>query len=235
MTLSINHLTCGYGRGIVLDDISFEVSRGEVLTVLGPNGVGKTTLLRSLVGLLPVRSGSIVIDGKDVTSTSAVRRYRDHRIAWVPEGRGLFASLTVHENIMLALTTRQLRERARPMDELLQLFPAMSNWMHRDVATLSGGEQQMVAIARALISRPEVLLLDEPSLGLAPKIVAQIFETVLSEAKDLAIVLVEQNIDLGLRHSTKAVVVSEGHIVLSGTGEELRNNPNTLSAYIAHS
>lgn len=232
MTIRVTDLSCGYGPNPVLQDVSLNVPSGQVMSVLGSNGAGKTTLLRTLIGLLPSKTGKIEIDGVDCTTSAATGRYRRNRISWVPEGRGLFAGLSVRDNIDLALQTREQRERAMTMEEIAAILPEVPAWLDRDVASLSGGQQQMVALARAFVSRPRVLLLDEPSLGLAPKIVASIFSTIVEVSPDMAVLLVEQNVELGLAKSHYAAVIGDGRIVLEGQSAELQKRPETLRALL---
>lgn len=231
--LKVDHLTCGYDGRPLLSDISLEVRQGEMLTILGPNGAGKTTLLTTLVGLLPAINGTVVADGRDVTATTAVKRARDHGIAWVPEGRRLFNGMSVTDNLMLGCFRRRADERREILAEVFELFPKLRDLRDRDVANLSGGEQQMVAIGRALAMKPRVLLLDEPSLGLAPMIVDLIFESLMRQLHEFAVVLVEQNVEIGLHHATHAMVLDGGRVALHGPAQDLRDDPSVRDAYFA--
>ena len=231
--LKVDHLTCGYDGRPLLSDISLEVRQGEMLTILGPNGAGKTTLLTTLVGLLPAINGTVVADGRDVTATTAVKRAREHGIAWVPEGRRLLNGMSVTDNLMLGCFRRRADERREILAEVFELFPKLRDLRDRDVANLSGGEQQMVAIGRALAMKPRVLLLDEPSLGLAPMIVDLIFESLMRQLHEFAVVLVEQNVEIGLHHATHAMVLDGGRVALHGPAQDLRDDPSVRDAYFA--
>jgi len=217
----------------LLTGVTFEVKQGEMLAVLGPNGAGKTTLLSTLVGLLPTLGGRISCDGRDVTTTDPVRRARDHGIAWVPEGRRLFKGMSVTDNLALGCYRSRSDQRQKILDEVFELFPKLGMLRHRDVANLSGGEQQMVAIGRALAMRPKVLLLDEPSLGLAPLVVDLIFESLVQQLGGFAVVLVEQNVEIGLHHASHAMVLDGGRVALQGTAADLRNDEAIRVAYFA--
>jgi branched-chain amino acid transport system ATP-binding protein len=231
--LKVEGLACGYNGRALLTSVDFEVGDGEMLAVLGPNGAGKTTMLSTLVGLLPTLGGRVTVDGADVTATTAVRRARDHRVAWVPEGRRLFNGMSVLENLALGCYRAKADARQRTIDDVLRVFPMLGALRHRDVATLSGGEQQMVAIGRALAMRPRVLLLDEPSLGLAPLVVDAIFDSLVDRLADLAVVLVEQNVEVGLHHATHAVVLEGGSVALRGSAAELRADAAVQRTYFA--
>ncbi len=231
--LRLEGLACGYGGRPVLEGIELTVGEGEVLAVLGPNGAGKTTLLSTLVGLLPVLGGTMSVADVDVTGVDPVALARRHRVAWVPEGRRLFGGMTVMENLSLGSVGAPAADRRERVEEMIEVFPKLDSLRQRDVATLSGGEQQMVAIARALIMQPRVLLLDEPSLGLAPLVVEQIFESLLPRLSDVAVVLVEQNVEVGLQHASHGIVLEGGRIALSASAGELRDAPEVQASYLS--
>jgi len=231
--LKVEGLACGYSGRPLLTGIDIDVRSGEMLAILGPNGAGKTTLLSTLVGLLTAIDGKIVVDGADVTRTAAVKRARDHGIAWVPEGRRLFPGMSVMENLALGGTRLPADQRDLVVDNVLAIFPQLGSMLRRDVVNLSGGEQQMVAIGRALAMRPRVLLLDEPSLGLAPIVVDTIFDSLMEQLSDLAVVLVEQNVEIGLHHATQGMVLENGQVALAGPAAELRSNDAVRQAYFS--
>ncbi len=233
--LAVAGLTGGYGSGIVLEDISLEVGRGETVSVVGPNGAGKTTLLRAIYGRIQIRSGNVTLDGEDLLKLEGHQVAR-RGVAHVPEGRGLFPNMSVVENLMVGgILTSDVAERRRREELTYELFPILQSRRNQTVSTMSGGEQQMVAIGRALMSSPRLLLLDEPSLGLAPKVVDSIFESLarLREAEpDLAILLVEQRVVEGLEFSHRGYVLEAGHVVLSGESSKLIGDPHLQAAFL---
>jgi branched-chain amino acid transport system ATP-binding protein len=229
--LKIDGLSVTFGPARALDDVSLSVARNEILTVVGANGAGKSTLMRAVMGLAPVLAGSIDFEGR------SIRRLPTHRIAnsgiaLVPEGRGPLRQLTVRENLRLGAFARRWDAAARgDVDEALERFPALGARMSQLAGTLSGGEQQMLVIARALMSRPKLLLLDEPSLGLAPLMVARVFETIASlRAMNVAVVIVEQNAHVALQLADRAYVLENGKIVLEGT--DLLGDPRVQEAFL---
>lgn len=233
LLLSVSDLNVFYGDAQALWDISFQVQEGEAYSIIGSNGAGKSTILKTISGLLPPSSGQVEFIGSRVDGANA-NTMVELGISLVPEGRGLFSTLTVLENLELGAFTK----RARPlMGETLQwvteLFPIVKSRESQLAGKMSGGEQQMVAIGRALMSRPKLLMLDEPSLGLAPLIVKTIFEIIktLNEQK-VTILLVEQNIHQALKIAHRAFVLKTGRITLMGKGEELLADPEIQKAYM---
>jgi branched-chain amino acid transport system ATP-binding protein len=233
LALSIDDLRVSYGGIAAVKGISLEVARGEIVTLIGANGAGKTSTLKSVVGLVPARSGEIKLFGQSLRGVPT-HRIVERGVALVPEGRAIFGNLTVSENLELgAFLKREPVERSRRLERVLKLFPRLAERMAQEAGTLSGGEQQMLAIGRALMSDPKLLLLDEPSLGLAPKLVEQIFEAIIEIAKGgLTILLVEQNTRLALETAARAYVLVTGEIVLAGPCAELRQDPRIKGAYL---
>ncbi len=221
--LEVEGISTIRGRVQVLWDVSLTVRRGETVAIVGPNGAGKTTLVGSITGLVPPKSGRIRINGTDVTALSPEKRV-GHRIALVPERRGIFAPLTVRENLLMGAYARRAK-RAQldaDLDDVFGLFPALVRYRDAIAGSLSGGEQQMVAIGRALMAKPELLLLDEPSLGLAPKVRAENFGALARLAeRGVTILLVEQNLRLAARICGRAYLMQRGRIVGTETSEEL--------------
>jgi branched-chain amino acid transport system ATP-binding protein len=220
--LSVDGITVGYGAVIALRDVSLEVGRGEIVAALGPNGAGKTTLLRTLAGALRPKRGSVAFDEATLTGLApeaVVRR----GVALVPEGRRVFPALTVEENLAIGGIARQDRDALRAdTDRWLGRFPILGERVHQLAGTLSGGEQQQLAIARALMSRPRLLLLDEPSLGLAPIFVDRIFELIAElRSEGVTVLVVEQNVHRALEVADRAYVLSVGHVVASGATDQL--------------
>jgi branched-chain amino acid transport system ATP-binding protein len=233
--LSIKGLRSGYGKIEVLHDVALDVAQGQIVTLIGANGAGKTTLLKTISGLLRPSAGSITFEGKSIV------RYPPHKIvelgiSHVPEGRAILKRMTVIDNLRMGAYVRNDSEIAEDIEAALARFPLLSERRLQIAGTLSGGEQQMLAIGRALVARPRLLLFDEPSLGLAPKIVSQIFLT-LRELKNegKTILLVEQNARQALRAADDGYVLERGRIIYSGSGEELLNMPEVQRTYLGQS
>lgn len=220
-------ITSGYGEGIVLHEVSFSLTAGESLAVLGRNGVGKSTLMLSLLGHIPLRSGTISVRGVDITNAPPHQRV-SAGLGWVPQGRECFPSLTVDEHLVIAA-----RKGPWNRDRVYGLFPRLRERIKNMGNQLSGGEQQMLAIGRALMAKPRMLMLDEPSTGLAPQIVEQIFG-ILADLKraGTAVLIVEQNAYLTLQHADRAYVLENGEIALSGTAAELSADPRVRAIYL---
>ena len=232
--LEVAGLDAGYGDVQVLWDVSLQIRPGEAVALIGSNGAGKTTLLRAISGVIPAGRGRIAFRGQDLTRVTPDRRVQAG-IAHVPEGRQLFAGMTVCENLLMGAYTRAASraELARDLEEVMALFPVLSDRQHQLAGTLSGGEQQMCAIGRGLMARPRLLLLDEPSLGLAPVMVKLIFET-LQRVNDTGttIMLVEQNVPRALQLSHRGYVLENGRLVLEGTRGALLASPHVKQAYL---
>lgn len=231
--LEVRHLKVWYGVTEVLRDVSFEVPAGRIVALLGGNGSGKTTIINTLSGLLRPRAGDIVFDGADVAG-----RPSDHMvkvgIVQVPQGREVFASMTVHENLELGAATRRDRAGIRAdVERMYELFPHIANRRGQRAGSLSGGEQQQVAIGRALMARPKLLLMDEPSVGLSPIIVDMVVETVKElHARGLTILIVEQNVGVAAAVAQDAFVLKDGAIAFTGDAPGLIDNPEVLSSYL---
>jgi branched-chain amino acid transport system ATP-binding protein len=232
--LSVRDLHAAYGSIRVLHGVSLDVTRGGVTTVLGANGAGKTTLLRAICGMVS-RQGQVVFDGAriDGMSTPDIARAG---IAHVPEGRGTFAPLTTEENLKLGAYTRRDADVLGDFERIYTYFPRLRERRHQQAGTLSGGEQQMLAIGRALMMRPKLLVLDEPSFGLAPLIVQEIFRIMrkINDEQQVSVLLVEQNASLALEFADAALVLETGHVVTSGKPEELANNEEVRRAYLGY-
>ncbi len=232
--LSIRNLRVNYGAITALRGISLEVRQGDIVTLIGANGAGKTTTLRAISGLLRASGGEIVCQGQDITRLAAHEIVK-LGVSQVPEGRMIFANLTVLENLMMgAYLQRDRRVIEREMEHVFGLFPRLQERQKQVAGTLSGGEQQMLAIGRALMSRPKFLMLDEPSLGIAPLLVKTIFEKIaeINREQGLTILLVEQNANLALEISRFGYVLETGQIMLGDTSAALRENPKVRAAYL---
>ncbi|WPG36946.1 ABC transporter ATP-binding protein [Variovorax sp. EBFNA2] len=232
--LKIESVKVSYGAIEAVKGVSLEVRAGEVVTIIGANGAGKSTLLKSIVGLEPVAEGRVLIDGKDCTQVPAHQRV-GLGVALSPEGRGVFPDQTVRENLMLGAYSRRSDKAfvERAIEREFVRFPRLKEREHQLSGTLSGGEQQMLAIARALMSEPRLLLLDEPSLGLAPLIIKDIFDAIRQlRSSGLTILLVEQMAKQALGVADRAYVLETGCITLEGSGRELLDNPKVKSAYL---
>jgi branched-chain amino acid transport system ATP-binding protein len=231
--LEVRNLNVWYGVTEVLRDVSFEVATGRIVALLGGNGSGKTTILNTLSGLLRPRAGSILFDGTDVAGNPSDRMVKSG-IVQVPQGREVFATMTVNENLELGAATRHDKAQIRTdLDAVYDLFPHLKERRSRRAGALSGGEQQQVAIGRALMARPRLLLMDEPSVGLSPIIVDSVIETVRTlHARGLTILIVEQNVGVAAAVAEDAYVLKDGAIAFKGDAPALINNPEVLSSYL---
>ena len=231
--LEVKQLEVYYGVIRALAGISFEVKEGEIVTLIGANGAGKTTTMQSVVGLIPKRSGEVIFDGHDISKTPC------HKIVHlgmtqVPEGRRIFQELSVYENLMMgAFTNKDKASFKRDIESIYTRFPRLAERRNQIAGTLSGGEQQMLAMGRAIMSHPKLLMLDEPSMGLSPLLVDQVFEIIKDINRDgTTVLLVEQNAGKSLAISDRAYVLENGNIVLSGTGKELAASEMVRKAYL---
>ena len=231
--LKIEDLYVSYGMINAIKGVSFEVNEGEVVSLIGANGAGKTTILHTITGLLKPKSGSVMFEGKELTTTPA------HEIvklgmAHVPEGRRVFADLSVYDNLMLgAYTRKDKNEIAKTLEMVYERFPRLEERKKQIAGTLSGGEQQMLAMGRALMSKPRIILMDEPSMGLSPLFVNEVFDIIKKiSASGTTVLLVEQNAKKALSISDRAYVLETGKIVLSGDAHELMNNDSVKKAYL---
>jgi branched-chain amino acid transport system ATP-binding protein len=230
--LSVQNLTISYGNISAVKGISFEVYEGEIVTLIGANGAGKSSTLRGISGIVPYQ-GVISYQGRDLSGIPA-DRIVGLGIAQVPEGRGIFGNLTVQENLKLATWQRKDKaEVASDFERVYQIFPRLKERLTQLSGTLSGGEQQMLAVGRALMSRGKILLLDEPSMGLAPVLVRDIFKVLMEiNRSGTTILLVEQNANMALRLASRGYVLETGNIILTGTGQELLGDPRVREAYL---
>jgi len=221
-----------YGNIAALQGVSMTVDQGEIVTLIGANGAGKSTTLKTISGLIHPRQGTVTFEGRDISRTAAHRLVREG-IGHAPEGRRIFTRMTVYENLLMGAFTRDLKTVGPDIDRVMTLFPRLRERTHQLGGTLSGGEQQMLAIGRAMMSQPRVLLLDEPSLGLAPILVSQVFETIQEiNALGTTVVLVEQNALQALSIAHRAYVLQTGRVVLSGPAAEVKENESVRSAYL---
>jgi branched-chain amino acid transport system ATP-binding protein len=231
--LELQDLNVYYGAIHALKNVNFKVNQSEVVTLIGANGAGKTTTLRTISGLKKPTSGSVVLDGKDITATSTQDRVK-MGISHSPEGRRVFPTMTVLENLELGAYLRRDRaEIAKDLKMVYEHFPILADRKKQSAGTLSGGEQQMLAIGRALMSRPKILFLDEPSMGLAPILVKEIFNTLKDiNSQGTTLLLVEQNANMALKIANRAYVLETGSIVMEGSAQELANDPRVKKAYL---
>jgi len=222
-----------YGKIQALKGIDFEVHEGEICTVIGSNGAGKSTLMMTIFGTPRARNGQIIYNGKDITQTPT-HQIAHLGIAQSPEGRRIFPRMTVLENLQMGATVNNLKNLDEDLPKVFKLFPRMEERKGQRAGTLSGGEQQMLAIGRAMMARPKLLLLDEPSLGLAPIVVSQIFSAIkaLNQEQGTTVLLVEQNAFHALKLAHRAYVMVNGKITMSGTGQELLKRPEVRAAYL---
>ena len=232
--LEVTNLRVGYDGVLALRGVSFSVQPGEIVSIVGSNGAGKTTILKTVSALLKPVSGSVSFEGHRLDTLSPHDVVR-HGIAHVPEGRRLFARQTVFENLVLgAYTRKSTSDRQDALDRVFDIFPVLKERRNQKAGTLSGGEQQMLAIGRGLMLKPKLLMLDEPSLGIAPKLVDRIFETIqeLNRKDGITILLVEQNVREALELANRAYVIQTGSIVMEGTGEQLLRSDTIQKAYL---
>lgn len=231
--LKVKNLNAGYGDLKVLFDVSLEVNEGEVVTLVGSNGAGKTTLLKIISGLMPVTSGEVKWFDTDLLKVPAYKR-PELGIAHIPQGRGILGTLTVKDNLYLGAYVKSVKpRREKNMKYVLDLFPILRERINQIAGTLSGGEQQMLAIARSLMMEPKLLILDEPSLGLAPIIVDEVFQIIKDiKAKGVSILLIEQNLLMALSVADRGYVFETGRVVIEGPSKELLNNQDIKKAYL---
>ncbi len=231
--LIVKNLNVWYGVTEVLRDVSFEVPKNSIVALLGGNGSGKTTILNALSGLLAPRAGSIIYDGEETAGAAPDRMVRSG-VVQVPQGREVFATMTVRENLELGAATRKGKKAIDDdIEEVLDLFPALRERQSRRAGSLSGGEQQQVAVGRAMMARPRLLLMDEPSVGLAPMLVNGMIDTIkMLRDRGLTILLVEQNVGVAAAAAGRAYVLKDGEIAYTGEARELVNNAEVLSSYL---
>ncbi len=231
--LEVSGLTTKYGAISALRDANLSVGAGEVIGLIGPNGAGKTTLLGTIAGLLPPTAGTVTFDGDDITGVSPEKILRAG-LALVPEHRRIFTDMTVEENLKIGGVTRSAGERAQLLTEMVELFPVLSKKWETSAGFLSGGEAQQLAIARALMARPRLIMMDEPSLGLAPILVDLVFDLIDQlRAKGTTVLVVEQNATRMLQAADRAYVLRSGEVVASGTGTELFERTDLFDTFIA--
>jgi branched-chain amino acid transport system ATP-binding protein len=230
--LALNGLRSGYGKIAVLHDVSLSIERGQIVTLIGANGAGKTTLLKTISGLIRPTAGIITFEGRSIARLPA-HKVVALGLSQVPEGRAILKRMTVMDNLRMGAFTRRDSEITADIGKVFERFPVLAERREQLAATLSGGEQQMLAIGRALIARPSLLLLDEPSLGLAPKFITRIFQTLRELRQEgKTILLVEQNARQALQIADRGYVMERGRIVLTGNGGDLLNNPEVQRTYL---
>ena len=231
--LEVRNINVRYGAAPALWDINLEVQTGELVCVVGPNGAGKSTLINAIAGLHKASSGTLKFHGRDISALPS-HLFCENGIAIVPEGRRLFAGMTVLENLELGSFIKSAKpHRAQTLEQVIALFPALKEKLPQPAGSLSGGQQQMVAIGRALMARPKLLLLDEPSLGLSPLIVQEMFKAIRNiNAQGTSVLLVEQNVAMAMQLAKRAYVMEEGRIVAEGLASELLSRPEIKKAYL---
>ena len=230
--LTVRGLRSGYGKVEVLHDVAVDIERGQIVTLIGANGAGKTTLLKTISGLIRPTAGTIALEGESIARL-APHKIVGRGVSQVPEGRAILRRMTVMDNLRMGAFTRSDSAIASDIDAVFQRFPVLAERRQQIAATLSGGEQQMLAIGRALVARPRMLLLDEPSLGLAPRIITRIFQTLRELRQEgKTILLVEQNARQALQVADRGYVMERGRIVLNGSGSALLDNPDVQRTYL---
>ncbi len=233
LILEVDSLETGYGEVQILWGVSLRAEKSKLTTIIGSNGSGKTTLLRAITGVLPVWNGKIIFKGEDITDIPAYKR-AERGLVMVPEGRMVFPEMSVYENLEMGAYTKRARSKLKEsMEFVFSLFPRLKERIDQKAGTMSGGEQQMLAIGRGLMACPELLILDEPSLGLAPKLVLEVFEIIEKlRSEGVTMLLVEQNVHLSLAITDYAYVMAEGRIVMEGTGKDLIKSDEIRKAYL---
>ena len=231
--LDVKNVSAGYCLVQILWDVSFKIKEKEIVSIIGPNGAGKTTLVKTIMGLLPAKSGSIMFKGENIANLPTYEIVKK-RVTMIPEGRDIFPNMTVEENMLLGAYTIKDKDQVKDsMERIYQIFPVLHKKEHSLAQTLSGGEQQMLVIGRSMMSSPEVLILDEPSLGLAPIIVAKVLDTLRKiNEEGVAVLLVEQNIRDSLNIADRGYVLEEGKIIIEGEGRELLSNDHIKEVYL---
>jgi branched-chain amino acid transport system ATP-binding protein len=226
--IEFKNVTAGYGEFMILNDLSFEAARGKITLLLGPNGAGKSTVLKTLFGLLKVKQGSVHLDGKNITGATAKELLTQHSVAFVPQGRNLFGQLSVIENLELGGITLGMKTAHERIPEVLELFPRVKERLHSAASSLSGGEQKQLEVGRALLLRPKVLLIDEPSIGLSPLVVLDVFNLLrkLADEQGVTVLMVEQNVKSALKMADDAIALESGRLVLHKPADELLADPN---------
>lgn len=234
--LNVKGLSTHIGKIQILHDIDFHVNKGEIVAIIGANGAGKSTLLNTLAGLIQPSAGSVTLDD-DIISGFPANKVVGKGLSLVPEGRQVFSNLTVKENLLLGMFSSYYRNKNlayENLNKMIEMFPNLNKHLHNLGGNLSGGEQQMLAVARGLMSNPKIILLDEPSMGLAPLVVKEILDAlvVIKEQLGTMVILVEQNVKAALKVADRAYVIDQGKILLNGTREEISSNPQVMSAYL---
>jgi branched-chain amino acid transport system ATP-binding protein len=228
MTIEFDDVVAGYGEFMILNNLSFAAKRGKITLLLGPNGAGKSTVLKTLFGMLKVRNGRIRLDGEDITGSSAKALLVEHGVAFVPQGRNLFGQLTAFENLELGGITLGMKTTRERIPEVLELFPRVKERLHSAASSLSGGEQKQLEVGRALLLRPKVMLIDEPSIGLSPIVVQDVFRLLrkLADEQGVTVLMVEQNVKSALKMADEAIALESGRLVLHKPAGELLADPN---------
>ena len=232
MLLEIKDIDVRYGRNHAVKTISLNIEQGEIVTVLGANGAGKSSLLKAVQGMVRLSGGNVIFDGEDISRWSAPKRVQNG-ISLVPEGRQIFVSMSVEDNLLMGAYSRKEGDISAEIEAVFERFPNLKERRHMSAAVLSGGEQQMLAVGRAMLARPKIMMLDEPSLGLSPLLVKQLFE-LIKELNDngLSILLVEQNTHMALQYADRGYVLELGDIVASGTPDKLLADEKLTEAYL---
>ncbi len=225
--IEFDNVLAGYGEFMILNNLSFKAKRGKITLLLGPNGAGKSTVLKAIFGLVKMKSGRILLDGQDITGASAKDLLVKHGIAFVPQGRNLFGQLSVYENLELGGITLGMKTTHDRIPEVLELFPRVKERLHSAASSLSGGEQKQLEVGRALLLRPKVILIDEPSIGLSPMVVQDVFKLLRRLAdQGTTVLMVEQNVKSALKMADEAIALESGRLMLHKPADELLADPN---------